>query len=64
LSSLPLPLRMISQTLPATHFVAISRGIIIRGANLHDLLHEVTALVVISAVLLTASITIFRRRRL
>jgi len=64
LSSLPLPLRLISQALPATHFVAISRGIIIRGANLHDLLHEVVALVVISTVLLTASITIFRRRRL
>lgn len=64
LSSLPWPLRIISHALPATHFVAISRGIIIRGADLHDLLNEVLSLLVISAVLLAASITIFRRRRL
>ena len=33
LSSLPAPLRVLSQILPATHFIAISRGIIIRGAS-------------------------------
>ncbi len=64
LSSLPGPLRILSEALPATHFVAISRGIIIRGAGLHDLLREVVALAVISAVLLTASVAIFRRKRL
>ncbi len=64
LSSLPAPLRVLSEVLPATHFVAISRGIIIRGAGLDDLLREVAALAVISAVLLTASVVIFRRKRL
>ena len=36
LSSLPDFLRPISQILPATHFIAISRGIILRGATFHD----------------------------
>ncbi len=37
LSSLPAPLRWLSQILPATHFIAISRGIVIRGASFADL---------------------------
>ena len=64
LSSLPGPLRILSQALPATHFVAISRGIIIRGADLHDLVREVASLAIISLVLLTSSVVIFRRKRL
>ena len=63
LSSLPAPLRVFSQVLPATHFVAISRGIIIRGAGFDDLIREVVALVAISIVLLTASVVMFRRHR-
>jgi len=31
LSSLPVPLQAVSHLLPATHFIKISRGIIIRG---------------------------------
>jgi len=64
LSSLPLPLRILSQFLPATHFISISRGIIIRGAGFGDLVGEVAALVLISTVLLTASVLLFRRSRL
>ncbi len=64
LSSLPGPLRVLAEVLPATHFVAISRGIIIRGAGFHDLLREVVALGLISVVLLTASVVIFGRKRL
>jgi ABC-2 type transport system permease protein len=64
LSSLPVPLRLLAEVLPATHFVAISRGIIIRGAGFDDLLREVVALIAISLVLLTASVVIFRRKRL
>jgi ABC-type multidrug transport system permease subunit len=33
LSSLPGPLRALAQILPATHCIAISRGIVIRGAS-------------------------------
>jgi len=64
LSSLPVPLRLISTVLPATHFITISRGIIIRGAGLGDLLGEVAALAGISIVLLAASVVLFKRSRL
>jgi len=64
LSSLPLPLRIISHLFPATHFINISRGIIIRGAGFHDLLNEVLALCAISLVLLTMSVMLFRKSRL
>lgn len=64
LSSLPAPLRLLSRALPATHFIAISRGIIIRGAGFRDLLGEVVSLAVISIVLLTASVLLFRKSRL
>ena len=37
LSSLPAPLRGGRPVLPATHFIAISRGIVIRGASFQDL---------------------------
>jgi ABC-2 type transport system permease protein len=64
LSSLPVPLRLLSHILPATHFVAISRGIIIRGATFGDLVGEVVSLCAISLVLLTASVLLFRRSRM
>jgi ABC-2 type transport system permease protein len=64
LSSLPDPLRLLSNIIPATHFIAISRGIIIRGATFGDLIGEVAALLAISTVLLTASVLIFKRSRL
>ena len=51
LSALPGPLRLVSQILPATHFIAIARGIIIRGASFADLWRSVAALIAIAAVL-------------
>ena len=39
--SLPLPLRLVSYVLPATHFIRISRGIIIRGASFGDIWQSV-----------------------
>lgn len=61
LSSLPDFLRPISQILPATHFIAISRGIILRGATFHDLWEHVAALVAIALVLVAASSRAFRK---
>jgi ABC-2 type transport system permease protein len=61
LSSLPGPLRTLSQLLPATHFIAISRGIIIRGATFMDLWPNVLALVAISACLVAGSTRAFRK---
>lgn len=61
LPSLPLPLRMISYVLPATHFIKIARGIVIRGASFADLWEPVLALLVISTVLIAGSARAFKK---
>jgi drug efflux transport system permease protein len=61
LSSLPAPLRVISGLLPATHFIAISRGIIIRGAGFIDLWPNVAALLVLATLLIAGSTRAFRK---
>jgi ABC-2 type transport system permease protein len=61
LSSLPVWLRPMAYLIPATYYIKIARGIIIRGAGFFDLWHEVAALVVISTVLVAASTTAFKK---
>ncbi|HEY3055079.1 MAG TPA: ABC transporter permease [Thermoanaerobaculia bacterium] len=61
LSSLPAPLRVISSILPATHFIKIARGIVIRGASFGDLWQPVISLLAISAVLIAASARAFQK---
>ncbi len=61
LSSLPAPIRVLSNVLPATHFIAISRGIIIRGATFGDLWQHVLALVIIAVVLVAGSTRAFKK---
>jgi ABC-2 type transport system permease protein len=59
--SLPRPLQIFSSLLPATHFIKISRAIIIRGASFADLWQSVLALLLISAVLIAASARAFQK---
>jgi ABC-2 type transport system permease protein len=61
LPSLPLGLRMISYVLPATHFIKIARGIVIRGASFADLWEPVLALLAISTVLIAGSARAFKK---
>ena len=61
LASLPLPLRVVSYVLPATHFIKIARGIVIRGATFADLWEPVLALLAISAVLIAVSARAFKK---
>jgi ABC-2 type transport system permease protein len=61
LSSLPVPLRVFAQLLPATHFIKISRGIIIRGAGFWDLWPSVVALIVLAVLLVAGSTRAFRK---
>ena len=61
LSSLPYPLRMLSQLLPATHFIAMCRGIVIRGASFWDLWPNVAALLAIATVLVAGRTRAFRK---
>jgi ABC-2 type transport system permease protein len=61
LASLPLPLRIVSYALPATHFIKIARGIVIRGATFVDLWEPVVALLAISTVLIAVSARAFKK---
>jgi ABC-2 type transport system permease protein len=61
IASLPLPLRFISYVLPATHFLRIARGIVIRGATFGDLWEPVLSLLALSAVLIAASTRAFKK---
>jgi ABC-2 type transport system permease protein len=60
-SALPRPLQIFSSLLPATHFIKISRAIIIRGATFADLWPNVLALLAISTVLIAASARAFQK---
>jgi ABC-2 type transport system permease protein len=61
LASLPVPLRVISYLLPATHFIKIARGIVIRGATFADLWEPVVSLLAISTVLIAISARAFKK---
>ena len=61
IASLPLPLRVISHILPATYFIQIARGIVIRGAGFQDLWEPVAALLLISVVLISLSARGFQK---
>jgi len=61
IASLPLPLRVISHLLPATYYIRIARGVVIRGASFWDLWESVAALVVMSVVLIGLSARAFRK---
>jgi ABC-2 type transport system permease protein len=61
IASLPVPLQVLSHALPATYFIKIARGIVIRGASFGDLWQPVAALVAISAVLIALSARAFKK---
>ena len=61
IASLPGFLQPLTKLLPATHFIAISRGIVIRGAGFVDLWPDVAWLVVLCLVLLGLSARAFRK---
>ncbi len=59
---MPKPAQFVSQLLPLTHFVRIVRGIILRGASLGELLHELWPLAAFFAVTVTIAVARFRKR--
>jgi ABC-2 type transport system permease protein len=54
-SGLPLLLRAFGRVLPATHMVAIMRGVVLREAGPRELLPNVLALIAISVLLVWMS---------
>jgi ABC-2 type transport system permease protein len=60
-AGLPFPLYAIGRLLPATHMIEIMRGIVLRDAGPRELMPNVLALVVISILLVWASVRSFRK---
>jgi ABC-2 type transport system permease protein len=60
-AGLPLPLYLIGRVLPATHMVEIMRGIVLRDAGPRELMPNVAALLVISVLLVWASVRRFQK---
>ncbi len=59
---MPLPLYWLSFGIPVTYFVEILRGIVLRGADLVDLLPQVIGLAGCSMIVLTISVVRFRKQ--
>ncbi len=60
--AMPRPAQWLGELLPLTHFVRISRGILIKGAGIESLLSEVAILLVILLAALTLAVIRFRKR--
>jgi len=56
IKGMPLLLQLVSHVLPATHMVAVMRGIVLRDAGPGEMLGHVLALVVFAVVLVWASV--------
>ena len=59
---MPWPLYGLSFAIPVTYFVEVLRGIVLRGADLHDLLPQAIGLIVCSLVVLSVSLARFRKQ--
>jgi ABC-2 type transport system permease protein len=59
---MPLPIQWVSELIPATHYIRISRAIYLRAAGVMELLPELAVLVVFGAVLLMVAMRTLERR--
>ncbi|MCG3129037.1 MAG: putative multidrug ABC transporter permease YbhS [Phycisphaerae bacterium] len=60
--SMPLPIYLLTYAIPATHFLEILRGVILRGASIAELLPHILALAVCCVVILALSLLRFRKQ--
>ncbi|HWP44347.1 MAG TPA: ABC transporter permease, partial [Blastocatellia bacterium] len=61
-ASMPPIMQAVGYLIPATHFIEIIRGIVLRGATLGDLAQEVITLIAMGSVLLVLSALRFRKK--
>lgn len=59
---MPRPAQLFAELLPLTHFVRLIRGIMLRGADLFELIPEMRALLIFMVVTLTLATLRFRKR--
>ncbi|HUV37330.1 MAG TPA: ABC transporter permease [Patescibacteria group bacterium] len=60
--SMPVVFQYVSRIVPATHFLRIIRGIMLKGSGVRDLVTPITYLLVLSIVLITVSVRKFNTR--
>lgn len=61
-ASMPTPIRLVTYAIPATYFIEILRGLVLRGASASELAHHVIPLAGIGVGLCTVVALRFRRR--
>lgn len=61
-SEMPLPIYLITFGIPATYFLEMLRGVILRGADALDLVPQIIGLSICGLIVLTASVTRFRKQ--
>lgn len=61
-SEMPYPIYLASFAIPATYFLEILRGIILRGADFYDLIPQVIGLSICCVVILALSLARFRKQ--
>jgi ABC-2 type transport system permease protein len=62
IASMPRPLQLLSNIIPARWFIVIARGIMLKGVGLEHLWKETLVLSLMTAVLIVASIRSFKPR--
>ncbi|MFT3785168.1 MAG: ABC transporter permease [Tepidisphaeraceae bacterium] len=60
-SEMPLPIYLLTFALPATYFIEILRGVVLRAATLVDLWPSIVGLAICGMAILTLSVTRFRK---
>lgn len=61
-SEMPLPIYLVTYAIPATYYIEILRGVVLRGADLIDLTPWVIGMTVCGAVVLALSVFRFQKR--
>jgi ABC transporter DrrB family efflux protein len=61
-AEMPLPIYLVTWAIPVTYFIEILRGIVLRGAGFSDLVPWIAGLAVCCVVILSLSITRFRKQ--
>jgi ABC transporter DrrB family efflux protein len=61
-SQMPWPIYTLTFAIPATYFIEILRGLVLRGAAMEDLLPQILGLLVCSAAIFSLSLARFRKQ--
>ena len=61
-AGMPVPAQWLAEVLPMTHFLRLIRGVMLRGAGLLELWHDVAYLLGFIAVMMSLAVARFRKR--